>query len=116
MSNEKGIIVVNCLGELLSEHTTMQEAWATEPTSACYIINWHTGEVFSPVVEDNTFYGEFEHASPTLTGTLLEQHKEHNPLEFDYKKIRRRVEDALRKTDNNAILLEMARRLKAKIR
>lgn len=113
----KKIIVVNVLGEVLSEHEKMWEAWLTDPGSGCHVINFLTGEVFSPVgIVGNMWWGEYDLAPPQEAARLLILHRDSNPMEFDYVKIRRRVEDALRKTSDQSILLEMARRLGVKVR
>lgn len=109
--------VVICADWICSEHTTMDEAWQTAPTQSCYVIDFEKGKVWIPTIDRyNNWWGDWELASPRKTGELLERYKEANPVKFDYEKIKRRTEDALSKIKDNAVILEMANRLKIKLR
>ena len=69
------MIKITCLQEVLGEYDCMEDAWNAEPSSACRVINFVTGEVFTPVIVENTWYGEFKIASPETTKILLEEFK-----------------------------------------
>lgn len=86
-----------------------------EGTSATYIIGWETGEVWFPTIQENTWSDEWHLADANLTARCLELNAEFNPFSYDYKKIRRRVEDALRKSNSKQELLEIAAVLKVKL-
>jgi len=109
-------IIITCLDEVLSEHENLEDAWQAEPSSACHVVDFEAGQVWSPAIEDNTWYGNWRLASPRITGKLLEKFKERNPLQFNYVEIRRRTIDALRKTKDFALLLEIARGLNVNVR
>lgn len=109
-------VIITCLDEVLSEHETIEDAWQAEPTSACRVIDFETGQVWSPIIEENTWWGNWKIASPEITGGLLEKFRKSNPLLFNYAEIRRKTIDALRKTKNYAVVLEIARRLNVNVR
>jgi len=109
-------IIITCLDEVISEHETIEDAWQAEPSSACHVVDFEAGQVWSPAIEDNTWYGNWRLASPQVTGKLLEKFKESNPLMFNYVDVRRRAIEALRRTKNYALLLEIARRLNVNVR
>jgi len=104
-------VIITCSDSVLSEHETIEDAWQAEPSSACYVVDFENGQVWSPVIENNTWFGNWKLASPLLTEILLQRFNERNPLQFNYVEIRRRTIDALRKTKDFALLLEIARRL-----
>jgi|GEM_PF-4616725 len=109
--------IVICADNIHSEHASMEEAWQTEPTESCYVIDFETGKVWIPVIDRyNNWWGDWKLASPRETGKLLERFKDANPVKFDYGKIKQKTENALRKIKDNAVILEMANRLKIKIR
>jgi len=109
-------IIITCSDEVLSEHETIEDAWQAEPSSACHVIDFEAGRVWSPAIENNTWFGNWRLASPLLTGRLLAKFKGANPLLFNYVDIRRKAIEALRRTKDYAALLEIARRLNVDIK
>ena len=43
--------IVICADNIHSEHASMEEAWQTEPTESCYVIDFETGKVWIPVID-----------------------------------------------------------------
>jgi hypothetical protein len=86
-----------------------------EGTSATYIIDWTTGNVWFPTIHENTWSGGWHRAEPGMAGECLDLNIDFNPLIYDYSKIRRRIEDALRKTSQRQLLLECAKTLGVKL-
>jgi len=109
-------VIITCLDEVISEHETIEDAWQAEPSSACHVIDFEVGQVWSPAIEGNTWFGNWRLASPLITGRLLQKFEERNPLLFNYVDVRHKVIGALRKTKDYALLLEIARRLNVNVR
>ena len=109
-------IIITCLDEVISEHETIEDAWQAEPSSACHVVDFEAGQVWSPAIEGNTWFGGWRLASPRVTGKLLEKFKGANPLQFNYVDVRRKAIEALRRTKDYTVLLEIARRLNVNVR
>ena len=111
----KKVTMVNVLGRVCGYFNSVPEAHRDGVTSAVRIIDWERGEVHVPIVEENTWHGDWALASPERAAALMKKHEVDNPMSFNYTKIRRRVEDALRKTQDEGLILETALRLGVKI-
>ena len=109
-------IIITISDEVLSEHETIEDAWQAKPSYACRVIDFEAVQVWTPAIEDNTWSGKWRLASPRVTGKLLEKFKGANPLQFNYVDVRQKAIEALRRTKDYALLLEIARRLNVNVR
>ena len=78
-------------------------------------IDWKELKAYYPDIIDNV-WNTGDYKSPVnKVAKDLERFKQYNPYTMDYTKIRRRVEDALRKTDRKEKIIECALTLNVKL-
>jgi hypothetical protein len=86
-------------------------------TSATHIIDWVENTVLLPTIYENMWYGQWHRPKAKVEARFLEAATADglNPNTYDWIKIRRRVEDALRKSNDHSKLLRIALELGVKL-
>ncbi len=110
-------LVCRVMGEVHEEkYASLWEA-KKSGTSATHIINWDTSEVWYPTIYENTWEGDWHIASPKLAAETLHSATKDGlcPFDYDFPKIRRRIEDRLRKGASESELYEIALTLNVKL-
>jgi len=78
-------------------------------------VDWKELKVYYPDIMDNTWHtGDYKSPADRVAKDL-ERFERYNPYTMDYTKIRRRVEDALRKTSKPEKIIECALALNVKL-